>query len=310
MPRFHRELNKAELHLHLEGSLEAATIIEMHPDISPAEVHQRYDTTDFPQFIDSYKWVSQLLGSPEHYALATRHLLQRLVADNVGYVELTLSVGVILWKQQDVHAIFEAINREARAATIPCYWTFDFIRHFELEHAMRVAELALEFADEGVVGFGCGGDESRGPCTKYLAAFQLAQRNGLHLVPHAGETSDAGSVWDALRVGAERIGHGIRAVEDPDLLAELRRQNIPLEICIASNVTTGAVTDLKSHPVRRIADAGVPIVLNTDDPAMFHTTLSDEYDKAGQLGFTDAELAKLSQASFGYGFGSMNVRRA
>jgi aminodeoxyfutalosine deaminase len=301
---FHRELNKADLHLHLEGSLEAATIMEMHPEISAAEVQQRYNTSDFPQFIESYKWVSQLLDSPGHYALATRHLLQRLAADNVGYVELTLSVGVILWKQQNVHAIFQAIHREAREAAIDCYWTFDFIRHFDLDHAMRVAELAVELSNEGVVGFGCGGDESRGPCTKYLAAFQMAQRAGLHLVPHAGETSDAGSVWDALRVGAERIGHGIRAVEDPELLAELRRQNIPLEICIASNVATGAVASLTCHPVRRIADAGVPIILNTDDPAMFRTSLSAEYEKAGQLGFTEKELQSLAQSSFSYGFGA------
>lgn len=302
MSRFHRELNKAELHLHLEGSLEAATIIEMHPGISQDEVTKRYSTSDFPQFIETYKWVSQLLDTPAHYALATRHLLQRLAADNVGYVELTLSVGVILWKQQDVHAIFAAITKEARQAAIPCFWTFDFIRHFDLDHAMRAAEIAVELANEGVVGFGCGGDESRGPCTKYLPAFQLAQRAGLHLAPHAGETSDAGSVWDALRVGAERIGHGIRAVEDPDLLAELRRQKIPLEICLSSNVATGAVAHLKSHPIRRILEAGVPIVLNTDDPAIFNTSLSEEYEKAEGLGFSVDELKTQAMESFQYGF--------
>ena len=153
MSNFHRELKKAELHLHLEGSLEPEAICEMHPEITVAEVKEKYRTTDFGGFLEAYKWVSQLLETPEHYALATRCLLERLAAENVGYVELTLSVGVILWKQQNVAAIFEAANREARRSAIPCYWIFDFIRHFDLDHAMQVAELAVEHRSEGVVGF-------------------------------------------------------------------------------------------------------------------------------------------------------------
>lgn len=279
----------------------------MHPTITPAEVQAKYRTTDFGRFLDAYKWVSQLLETPHQYALATRHLLQRLQSENVGYVELTLSVGVILWKKQDVAAIFDAINKEAQQSPIPCFWIFDFIRHFELDHAMQVADWAMTYRNAGVVGFGCGGDESRGPATKYLPAFQKAQSAGLHLAPHAGETSSAESVWDALRVGAERIGHGIRAADDPSLLAELRQNKIPLEICISSNVATGAVTALKNHPVRRIADAGVLLILNTDDPAMFRTTLSREYEKAEQLGFSESELKQLADDSFKYRFATQGA---
>ncbi len=297
-----RDLKKAELHLHLEGSLEPATIHEMHPNITEEEVRAKYALRGFPAFLESYKWVSVLLETPAHYALATRRLLEHLQTENVAYVELTLSVGVILWKKQDVGAIFDAVNREARNFPIPCYWIFDFIRHFNLDHALRVAELAAERAHEGVAGFGCGGDEARGSALAFLPAFQLAQRAGLHLAPHAGETSNAQSVWDALAVGAERIGHGIRAAEDPALLARLRQDRIPLEVCISSNVTTGAVENLTSHPLRRIADAGVPVVLNTDDPAMFQTTLSEEYEKAEQLGFSRRELKLLAENSFEFSF--------
>ena len=163
----------------------------MHPTITPAEVQERYRTTDFGGFLDAYKWVSRLLQTPQQYALATRHLLQRLQTENVSYVELTLSVGVILWKKQNVADIFEAINKETQQSPIPCFWIFDFIRHFELDHAMEVAEWAIAYRNAGVIGFGCGGDESRGPATKYLPAFQKAQSAGLHLTPHAGETSNA-----------------------------------------------------------------------------------------------------------------------
>ena len=300
MSDFYRNLKKAELHLHLEGSIAPATIHEMHPHISIKEVENRYDHADFIGFLDAYKWIVQFLQTPEQYALATRRLLEGLEKQNVRYVELTLSVGVILWKKQDLAAIYTAINREAKRSRIPCFWIFDFIRHFDLGHAMRVAELAAEHVNDGVVGFGLGGDESRGRAITYLPAFELARKAGLHLVPHGGETTSAQAVWDALKVGGERIGHGIRAVEDPELLAELRRQNIPLEICISSNVATGAVRDLQSHPLRRIADAGVPIILNTDDPAIFETTLAAEYEKAEQLGFSQSELVDLAANGFRY----------
>ena len=302
MSSFHRNLKKAELHLHLEGSVTPATIHEMHPNVTKEEAVAKYALKGFPAFLESYKWVSVLLETPAHYALATRRLLEHLQAENVEYVELTLSVGVILWKKQNVAAIFDAVNREARNFPIPCFWIFDFIRHFELDHALRVAELAAERAREGVVGFGCGGDEARGSALAFLPAFQLAQRAGIRLAPHAGETSNAQSVWDALAVGAERIGHGIRAAEDPALLARLRQDRIPLEVCISSNVATGAVNNQVSHPLRRIADAGVPVILNTDDPAMFQTTLSAEYEKAGQLGFSLNELKLLAETSFQFAF--------
>jgi adenosine deaminase len=142
---------------------------------------------------------------------------------------------------------------------------------------MRVAELAAERKHDGVVAFGIGGDEVRGPAEWFRDVFAFAKKNGLALVPHAGETDGPASVWACLELGADRIGHGIRSVDDPELMRRLRDDNIPLEVCITSNVYTGATSSLDAHPVRRLYDAGVPITINTDDPALFATSLENEY---------------------------------
>ena len=167
-----------------------------------------------------------------------------------------------------------------------------------------MAELAAERADRGVVAFGLGGSEERGPAYWFGDAAACARLAGLRLTVHAGETAGPDSVWAALRLGAERIGHGIRSIEDPALVAHLRDRRIPLEICITSNLVTGVVPRLEDHPVRRLFDAGVPIILNTDDPAMFACTLTGEYQLAARaFGFTQAELRGIAQNGFHYAFG-------
>jgi adenosine deaminase len=169
---------------------------------------------------------------------------------------------------------------------------------------MQVARLAVKHRDAGVVAFGIGGDELRGPAEGFYGVFDYARQNGLAVIPHAGETAGPESVWAAIKGGAKRIGHGIRAAEDAELVAYLREYDVPLEICITSNVCTGAVSSLESHPVRRLFDAGVPITLNTDDPGMFGTTLSDEYALAArQFGFSEKELAGIAGNSFRYALG-------
>jgi adenosine deaminase/aminodeoxyfutalosine deaminase len=182
-------------------------------------------------------------------------------------------------------------------------WILDAVRQFGVEPAARVAELAVQRVSEGVVAFGLGGDEVRGPSEWFHDVFRLARDGGLRLVCHAGETAGPESVWGALAIGAERIGHGIRSIEDPALVQHLRDHKIPLEICIRSNVRTAAVASLADHPVRRLYDAQVPLVLNTDDPALFQTTLAGEYALAAvQFGFSQSELEELARNSFRYAF--------
>jgi len=303
MEEFLRRLPKAELHVHLEGSVEPATLCELDPTVSPQDVEARYKYADFLGFLEAYKWVSLRLNTPDDYALITRRLMERLAAENVRYAEINLSVGVMVLRKLNVAAIYDAVAREAARAEIPVYWIFDAIRHLGVEHAMTVAELAAERAGDRVVAFGIGGDELRGPADLFGDVFHFARAHGLKLAPHAGETAGPESVWSALRLGADRIGHGIRSIEDPALVAHLRDREIPLEVCISSNVATGAVASLGQHPVRRLYDAGVPIVLNTDDPAMFHTTLTGEYTLAAQqFGFSAEELELLAANSFRFAF--------
>jgi aminodeoxyfutalosine deaminase len=288
----------AELHLHLEGSIEPETLVEIDPSLQLDEVRDRFRFNDFAGFIQSYVWVNKQLRSPEHYALAARRCFERLSQQQVEYAEVTLSAGIILWKEQNFHPIFDALALEAARAPLQIRWVFDAIRHFGHEGAMRVAELAIDRKHDGVVAFGIGGDEVRGPAEWFRDVFAFTQKNGLALVPHAGETDGAASVWACVELGADRIGHGIRSVEDPELMRRLRDENIPLEICITSNVCTGAVASIDVHPVKRLYDAGVPITINTDDPALFATSLEKEYAIAWDRFGIPAEVMRANSLRY------------
>ncbi|RPI18382.1 MAG: adenosine deaminase [Acidobacteriales bacterium] len=299
----YHQLPKAELHLHLEGAIEPETLHELAPDLSPAEIEEHYRYDDFQGFLKNYEWVARRLNTPEDFALITRRLLERLARENVRYAEIILSAGVILWRNQDLGPIYEAVRRESASSPVEVWWIFDGVRQFGVENVQSVAQLAAERRHDGVIGLGIGGDEARGPAQLFKDVYRYAAGTGLRLTAHAGETGGPESVWAALELGAERIGHGIRSIEDPVLLRHLRDHDIPLEISISSNVATGAVASLENHPVRRLYDAGVPIVLNTDDPAMFHTTLTREYELAVRVfGFTEAQLRGIAENGFRYAF--------
>lgn len=302
MDEFLRSLPKGELHVHLEGSISPRTVVELDPSLTIDQVVARYQYTDFQGFLDTYKWVNHFLRTPDDFALITRRLIDSLAAQGVRYAELNLSVGVMLWRNQEFEPIFCAIEREAAAAPFPVRFIFDATRQFGLEPAWKVAHHAVERRHRNVIGFGIGGDEARGPARIFHETFAYVRENGLHVLPHAGESAGPESVWEALEGGALRIGHGIRSMEDPELVRHLRDHRIPLEVSISSNICTGVVAALKDHPVRRLYDAGVPITLNTDDPPMFHTTLLDEYALARrEFGFADDDLRQLARNSLVFG---------
>jgi adenosine deaminase/aminodeoxyfutalosine deaminase len=221
------------------------------------------------------------------------------------HAEVYVSVGVVYyWRRIDFEPLFYAMEaarvRAEQEFGITLYWIFDAVRHFGPEEAARVFRKAAELRQEcpSIVGIGIGGDERRVGAEPFRDLFQEAKDSGLHLTAHAGETMGPESIWAALNIGAERIGHALSAQLDPDLMQVLAERQVPLEICVTSNLRTGCCPALEEHPVRRYFDAGLMVTLNSDDPAMFESDLQDEYRLAqDSFGFTAEHLRELAANS-------------
>ena len=244
-----RAVPLCELHLHLEGSVGPDTLRLLDPALTPEQAEAPYSVSDFAGFIQCFKFIALRLQTPEAYALITRRLIDSLAQQGVEYAEVILSAGVLLWKGQDIAPYYDAVREASREGSVEIRWILDAVRQFGPDAAWGVAEFAARRVNDGVVAFGIGGDELRGPASWFRDVYRFAQASGLRLTAHAGETAGPASIWEALDIGAERIGHGIRAVEDPVLMRYLRDHQIPLEICITSNVCTGAVMSLKLTPL-------------------------------------------------------------
>jgi aminodeoxyfutalosine deaminase len=319
---FIQSLPKAELHLHLEGSVDPATLAELSRRYNTPlpTANERYDVAgsgdalteedirrlylykDFDGFLMAFKAVTERLRVPEDYELVTYRLMQKLRQQNVVHAEVYVSIGVIRWRGQPVEPIFEGMERGRergqRDFGVSLLWIFDAVRQFGPEAAAQVFELAARLRDRNVVGVGIGGDESKGPAEWFRDLYKKAADNGLRLTAHAGETTGPESVWGALNIGAERIGHGLAAARDPELLEVMAEKQVPVEICISSNLRTRACLELPQHPVRKFFDQGLMITLNTDDPAMFQTSLNREYEIAQQeFNFSAEHLRELARNS-------------
>ena len=304
---FIRTLPKAELHLHLEGAIEPATLLELrerHGEASTlADAGQLYRYDDFNGFLMAFKNVTEHLRTADDYELITYRLMQKLKEENVLHAEVYVSVGVCLWRKQEFAAIFEGLERGRergeRDFGISLLWIFDAVRHFGVEAAQKVFELAVRYQDRHVMGIGIGGDEQKAPPELFRDVYTYAADHGLRLTAHAGESAGPESIWGALNLRAERIGHGLTAAQDSELLEELSTRQVPVEICITSNLRTGCCKELSEHPVRNYFDQGLMITLNSDDPAMFQTSLPREYQLAQDaFGFTDEHLRELARNSF------------
>ena len=304
---FIQSLPKAELHLHLEGSIDPFTLLELrqfHGQASTlAEIEVLYQYQDFAGFLNSFKNITADLQTPDDYELITHRLMQRLKEENVLHAEVYVSVGVNLWRKQDFDALFEGMERGRergeRDFGVSLLWIFDAVRQFGTAEAQRVAEIAVRLKSASVVGFGIGGDEQKAGPELFRDVYAFAADHGMRLTAHAGEAAGPDSIWGALNLHAERIGHGLTAAQDPELVEELSTRQVPVEICLTSNLRTGCCKSLAEHPVRNYFDQGVMITLNTDDPAIFGTSLSREYQIArDNFAFTDEHLRELARNSF------------
>ncbi|HYL86479.1 MAG TPA: adenosine deaminase [Candidatus Angelobacter sp.] len=311
-------LRKAELHLHLEGSIAPSTVCALAArhgiGLTEEEAHSRYSYENFMGFIEAFKWVTSFLREPQDYALIAQALAEHLLTQNVVYAEVILSVGVMLLRKQQPAASFEALLRatepfERRGLRLR--WIFDAVRQFGPDAAMAVVESAKSCGSNTIVAFGIGGDELSNPTAEFRAVYDRAREIGLHCLIHAGEIGGPEKIREAIEVlGAERIGHGIAAIHDRALMDLLAEKKIPLEICPGSNLRTGALArqvcrnnaKIEDHPLPSLLRHGIPVVLSTDDPAMFQTTLHDEYANAARMGLREDELARLVQMGFEYAF--------
>jgi len=318
--------------LHLEGTVDSATLIELskrHPHPMPVEnnryapdpatgeildeekVARIYGYTDFQGFLLAFKAVTERMRTPEDYELVTYNMCRNLAAQNVLHAEVFVSVGVIHWRGHRFASLFAGMERGRLRAQkdfgISILWIFDAVRHFGPEEGSGVVDVALalreqqlhESGESSIVGFGIGGDESRGAARDFEAVYRRAADNGLRLTAHAGENVGPESIWAAINIGAERIGHGLHAMEDTELIEHLAERQVPIEVCISSNVRTGCCGGLDHHPVRKMFDAGLMVTLNSDDPTMFHTTITREYAIAQEhFGFSEDQLRELARNSF------------
>lgn len=299
-------LPKVELHVHLEGTMRPATLLRLarkhHVDL-PADdevgLHRWFKFRDFPHFVEIYLLCSKCVRDPEDFQLLVRDFLAEQARQSIFYSEVHFTIGTHLANgangDEVAEALAEAMGEGEREFGVRMKLIPDIIRNVGGDAADATLEWALEHRSKGVVALGLTGFESE-PNDPFREHFAEAARRGLHRVAHAGEHGGPESVRSVIEIcGAERIGHGVRAMEDPALVAELARLSIPLEVCPTSNVCLGVSPDLPSHPFERMRQAGLEVSVNSDDPPFFNTTLTDEYVRLAQaFGYSEEILAKLS----------------
>ncbi|MDJ0858000.1 MAG: adenosine deaminase [Dinoroseobacter sp.] len=316
-----RDLPKLELHLHLEGAappsfvrgLAAEKSIDISGIFDPAGA---YAYRDFPEFLKVYEAACTVLQTPQDFYRLTRAVLEQSAAQGVIYSEAFLSPDfcggrdVAAWREY-LAAIEEAARDAEAAEGILLRGVVTCIRHFGPDAARETALCAAETASAFVTGFGMGGDESKGRQGDFAWAFDCAKEAGLRMTTHAGEWGGPESVREAVEtLGVERIGHGVRAIEDRDLVEQLVERGTVLEVCPGSNIALGLYPSLSAHPLDRLRMAGAKVTISTDDPPFFHTSMSLEYQRlADTFGWEEADFADIAQTALDAAFCDAETRK-
>ena len=309
-------LPKAELHLHLEGTITPATLVilsERH-DASPLTLSQAealYRYTDFLHFLQVWDIVCRRIQTPADYALIVHNMFETLAEQGVKHAEIFIAVGGMIAERPDlaVEDVFAAIEaarvRDEAIFGISVLWIIDASRQRGISHVGKVFDIASKLRHQypAVVGVGIGGDEVSGPCGWFKDAYAKAKRDGLRLTAHCGEATGSvkgpKEIWDALDMGIERLGHAFCAQYDEALLDVLQKRGTALELNVTSNVKTGVCRSVEDHPIRDYVRRGLTCTVNSDDPAMFGSNVLQEYVLLrNRLGFTIDDIAKLAATSF------------
>ena len=314
-------LPKAELHVHHVGSASPRIVAELaarHPGVVPGDPDELADFftfRDFAHFIEVYLSVVDLVRTPEDIELLTYEVAREMrEGQNLRYAELTCTPYTSVVRGVPIQAYTEAIEsarvRAERDFGLVLRWIYDIPGESGLPAADATLSYVLDQPVDALVGFGLGGPETGVPRPQFAEHFEAARAAGLKSVPHAGETTGAQTVWDALTVlGADRIGHGTSSAQDPALLAHLAEQAVPLEVCPSSNIATRAVESLDAHPITVFREAGVTVTINSDDPPMFGTDLNREYEIAAELlDLDEAGVAELAVAAVDASFAPESVK--
>lgn len=317
-------LPKAELHVHLEGSIAPSTLVELAArygvTLTPEDTAPRYAPGTFDQFIENFIWITSFLREPADYGLIARRFAESMRQQNVLYAEVTLSIGVMFRRNQDPAENFAALrDAAAEVPGVKLKYIFDAVRQWGAGPAMEVARIAAELRSHDIIAYGIGGDELGLPTIDLRPVYDFVASQGMHRLIHAGEIGGPEIVREAVELlGAERIGHGIGVMRDERTMDFIAARNIPLEVCPTSNLRTGALArqigkptaGYEQHPLPSFFRRGLPVTLSSDDPAMFETTVSDEYRHAHRMGLTPGELLQLAEASFHHSFLDAEERRA
>jgi adenosine deaminase len=286
---FFNKIPKTELHLHLDGAFTLEFLYELVKKYKPIptihsidEIKKKFGYKDFSHFIETWFWKNNLYREPIDFEESVFQSLNQLSNQNIIYIEAFISPWDYhksgLKTQEIVSACVNGIYRAEKACNIKCRLIIDITRDHGHETAIDRLNEISKFLGKTVIGIGLGGSEQKYPAYLFKKVFLEAKRRGFHCVAHAGEVSGPESIWSAIKdLEVERIGHGVRAVEDQKLLSYLATNKIPLEVCINSNIKTRVYSKYINHPLSLLIENGILVTLNSDDPTMFESTLANEY---------------------------------